>query len=65
MKLSKEYLTKERIIDGYVLPLTAKEFIPKEIMPQFQFQSSNGKKLKLALNFRPGLYKYKTFSILG
>ena len=62
VKLSKEYLTKERIIDGYVLPLTAKEFIPKEIMPQFQFQSSNGKKLKLALNFRPGLYKYKTFS---
>ena len=62
VKLSKEYLTKDRIIDGYVLPLMAKEFIPKEIMPDFQFQSTEGKKVKLALKFRKGMYKYRTFS---
>ena len=48
---SKEYITEEMIIQGYVFPLSQDRFVPKYIMPNFQEKEATGKTIKVPLSF--------------
>ena len=63
-KISKEYISEQELIDAYVLPKKAKDFIPDFLMPKWSYKSTKGRTLKLPLSFRPGgTYKQQTFTM--
>ena len=52
-RIAKDYISEKEMIDGYVLPLPAKEFIPIYLMGSFEYKDKSGEVKEYPLYFMP------------